>query len=76
MACSSSNDTNNNTTSTDNQIANFIRTNYMGANIIIITVNGATLTGEVVDGSGNIIGLRTGAGVITFVNAAFIVSWS
>lgn len=56
-------------------IADFIRRNYMGANIIITMVNGNICTGEVVDGFDNVVGLRSDGGVLTFINGRFIISW-
>lgn len=56
-------------------IVQFIKRNYMGANIIITTVNGNTCTGEVVDGFDNVVALRSDGGVLTFINGRFIISW-
>lgn len=56
---------------TSNSISKFIRKNFAGATVTVTTVSGATITGEVVDGFDNVIGLKTGT-TITFVNAMFI----
>jgi hypothetical protein len=55
-------------------IAHFIRRNFSGATITVTLVNNQTVTGEVVDGFDNVIGLKDGA-VITFVNAFYIVTF-
>lgn len=57
----------------DMNLAQLIRRNFMGVTITVSVVNGATFTGEVVDGFDNFIALKAG-GVITFVNADFIVT--
>lgn len=55
-------------------LAEFIRRKFGGATITVTLVNGITLTGEVVDGFDNVIGIKVG-NVITFVNANFIVTF-
>ncbi len=55
-------------------LVQFIKANFQGATITVTLVDGTTITGEVVDGFDNVIGLKL-AGVITFVNANFIASF-
>lgn len=59
---------------TQNPIVDFLKRNFMGATITLTLVTGQTITGELVDGFDNIIGIKAGA-VITFVNAFYIVTF-
>lgn len=55
-------------------LVRFIKRNFLGATISVTTVNGRTITGEVVDGFDNVIGLKSGT-TTTFVNGKFITSF-
>ena len=61
-------------TSNFGTLAEYIRRNFRGAAITVTLINGATVTGEVVDGFDNVIGLKAG-NIITFVNANLIVTF-
>lgn len=55
-------------------LSRFIIRNFFGATITVTLVNGQTLTGEVVDGFDDVIGLKAGT-VITFINERFITTF-
>lgn len=57
-------------------LAEFLKKNFMGATITVTVVYGGTITGEVIDGFDNFIGLRQANSVKTFVNTKYIVTFS
>jgi len=56
-------------------IVYFIKCKYMMTTITVTFVNGAELTGKVVDAFDNLVGLDAGKGVI-FINANQIVTFT
>ncbi len=57
-----------------NSFSEFIKNNFKGATITITFVYGGTLTGEVVGGFDDILGLKVG-GTIYFINTSTIVNF-
>lgn len=53
-------------------LAEFIKKNFMGATITVVLVFGGTVTGEVVDGFDNIIGLRQANGAVGLWNISIM----
>jgi hypothetical protein len=56
---------------TMNTVAEYIKQNYRGAFITVWLVGDGIITGEVVDGVGDLIALKVG-GVTIFINTRFI----
>lgn len=57
------------------QLVQFIKDNFIGATITVTLVFGGEVTGEVIDGTDNILALRLANGSRVFINAQYIVKF-
>lgn len=59
---------------TPGPLVQYLKNNFLGATITVTLVYGGTITGELVDGFDDFIGLKA-ENTINFVNAAYIVAF-